>query len=82
MKVRDTVRNHLKNSQTKRRHEDVLVACAMELGDSASMEVINANRAVASTDRDAEHEFDAAVIWLNEAERNFLAMHGNTEVEL
>ena len=82
MKVRDTVRNHLKNSQTKRRHEDVLVACAMELGDSASMEVINANRAVASTDRDAEHEFDAAVIWLNEAERNFLALHGNTEVEL
>jgi hypothetical protein len=82
MKIRDTVRNHLKNSQIKRRHEDVLVACAMELGDSASMEVINANRAVASTDRDAEHEFDAAVLWLNEAEKNFLTVHANTEVEL
>ena len=82
MKIRDTVRNHLKNSQIKRRHEDVLVACAMELGDSASMEVINANRAVASTDRDAEHEFDAAVLWMAEAERNFLTVQANTEVAL
>lgn len=82
MKIRDTVRNHLKNSEMKRRHEDVAIACAMELGDSVSMELINATRAVACTDRDAEHEFDAAVLWLTEAERNFMAVHANTEVAL
>jgi hypothetical protein len=82
MKVRDTVRNHLKNPEMKRRHEDVLVACAMELGDSVSMEVIAATRAISSTDLDAEHEIDAAILWLHEAELNFLAAHRNTEVEL
>jgi hypothetical protein len=31
---------------------------------------------------DSEHEFDAAVIGMDIAERRFLAVHANTEVAL
>ena len=82
MKIRDTVKNHRRNTVTLCRYPDVTIACAMELGDGVSMELIAATRAVASTDRNAEHEFDAAVLWMAEAERNFLTVHANTEVAL
>jgi hypothetical protein len=54
----------------------------MELGDSVSAEVIAATRAVAQSNLDAEHEFDAAILWLHQAEKDFLATHADTEVEL
>ena len=40
MKTRDTVSNLLENDRLVRHHNDVLLACAMEFGDSVSQEVI------------------------------------------
>jgi hypothetical protein len=83
MKVRDTVSNHLNHrAEIRRKYDNVLLAAAMELGDSVSAEVIAATRAVAQSNLDAEHEFDAAILWLHQAERDFLAVHADTEVEL
>jgi hypothetical protein len=83
MKVRDTVSNHITlRHETRKKYDNVLLAAAMELGDSVSAEVIAASRAVAQSNLDAEHEFDAAILWLHQAERDFLAMHAKTEVEL
>jgi hypothetical protein len=82
MKIRDTVTNLLERNDLRKRHNDVLLACAMELGDSLSMEVVSAHKRLGETPVDSEHEFDAAVIGMDIAERRFLAAHANTEVAL
>jgi hypothetical protein len=82
MKIRDTVTNLLERNDLRKRHNDVLLACAMELGDSSSMEVVSAHKRLGETPVDSEHEFDAAVIDMDIAERRFLAVHANTEVAL
>jgi hypothetical protein len=83
MKVRDTVTNHITlRHETRKKYDNVLLAAAMELGDSVSAEVIAASRAVAQSNFDAEHEFDASILWLQQAEKDFLAVHAKTEVEL
>jgi hypothetical protein len=82
MKTRDTVSNLLENDRLVRDLNDVLLACAMELGDSVSQEVIAAHRTLGSISLDAEHEFDAAVAARDLAERRFLAVHAETEVTL
>ena len=82
MKIRDTVTNLLERNDLRKRHNDVLLACAMELGDSFSMEVVSAHKRLGETAVDSEHEFDAAVIDMDIAERRFLAVHANTEVAL
>jgi len=82
MKIRDTVTNLLQRNDLRKRHNDVLLACAMELGDSFSMEVVSAHKRLGETPTDSEHEFDAAVIAMDIAERRFLVIHANTEVEL
>jgi hypothetical protein len=83
MKVRDTVTNHITlRHETRKKYDNVLLAAAMELGDSVSAEVIAASRAVGQSNLDAEHEFDASILWLQQAEKDFLAVHAKTEVEL
>lgn len=83
MKARDTVKNHITlREDSRHKYDNVLLACAMELGDSVSAEVIAATRAVAQSNLDAEHEFDAAILWLHKAERDFLEAHAQTEVDL
>ena len=85
MKITKTVSDLLNNypGVSKRcENGDVLLAAARELGDSVSFELIAANRRLAECDPDNEHEFDAAVIGMDIAERRFLAVHANTEVAL
>jgi hypothetical protein len=82
MKIRDTVSNLIERPDLRTRHNDVLLACAMELGDSFSMEVVRAHQRLGEVSFDAEHEFDTAVIEMDIAERRFLAVHAETEVTL
>ena len=82
MKTRDTVSKLLENDRLVRNLNDVLLACAMELGDSVSQEVIAAHRTLGSISWDAEHEFDAAVAAMDLAERRFLEVHADTEITL
>lgn len=85
MKIKATIRELLDHHpQVARKYEngDLLLAAARELGDGVSFELIAANRRLAEVDRDHEHEFDAAVFAVNEAEARFLAAHAQTEVSL
>jgi hypothetical protein len=82
MKIRDTVTNLIERPDLRKRHNDVLLACAMELGDSYSMEVVQAHHRLGEIPFDAEHEFDSAVIEMEIAERRFLSVHAETEVTL
>ena len=85
MKVTATVGEILNHHPSvARRHEngDGLLAAARELGDSVSFELSAAPRRLAECDRDREHEVDAAVYALHEAEAAFLRAHAETEVSL
>jgi hypothetical protein len=85
MKITKTVSDLLNNypGVSKRcENGDVLLAAARELGDSVPFELIAANRRLAECDPDNEHEFDAAVIGLRQAEAAFLNAHAGTEVTL
>jgi hypothetical protein len=79
--LKDLVTKH-PNVACRCENGDVLLAAARELGDSVSFRLINATRRCAETDRDNEHEFDAAVVELMDAEAAFLRAHENTEVTL
>ena len=76
MKIRDTVSNLIERPELRKRHSDVLLACAMELGDTYSMEVVQAHQ------RLGEIPFDAAVAAMDLAERRFLEVHADTEITL
>jgi hypothetical protein len=85
MKITTTVTNLLHHHpQVAKRYEngDILLAAARELGDAVSFELIAASRRLAECDPDNEHEFDAAVIGLHQAETKFLLAHADTEVTL
>lgn len=66
----------------KRRFNDILLACAHELRDAVSSRLIEASRKFAAVDPDNEVAWHEAMDALYAAERDFLAQHANTVVEL
>ena len=83
MKIKVTVEDALNNHPTLGRiYGDVLLACARELSDAVSQEVIRTHAEFHMIDPDNEAAWQDALDRRDSADRMFLTVHAKTEVIL
>jgi hypothetical protein len=83
MKIKVTVEDALNNHPTLGRiYGDVLLACARELSDAVSQEVLRTHADFHHIDPDNEAAWQDALDRRDTADRMFLTVHAKTEVIL
>ena len=82
MKMKITVQAAMTRNDLKLVYGDVLLACARELSDAVSQEVIRTHVEFYSIDPDNEAAWHEAIDRRDTADRMFLKVHADTEVIL